>query len=366
MQRLQCDLIVNSNARHLQPILSGFNMLQRNKLISLKQYFPGDAFLLRGKKILVDKLFVNEMHLDVIINNSILIHYDVGDSKRINEEALSTCDIYFKRSYSIDYVNSYFPDKAQKIMPLGLYFLAIDNELDLYSLKRDIKFSSGINKLKSIIKHFDRKNTITDSPYLKLFEQIPLASKEPKILFYAKVWDPDFDGEYKLTTEDNADRLLINQHRVSCIRALKKAYGDKFSGGIETSKFFQKYCKDLVIANTETTKRKNYIKLMQEHDICIATAGLHKSVGGKFTEYLAASRSIVTEPLEYEAIGSIKAGDNYFEFTTAEECVSVVDVLMNNVILRQKQMLKNYEYYHTFVRPDMQVKISLITALNKV
>jgi hypothetical protein len=96
MQRLKCDLIVNSNARHLQPILSGFNMLQRNKLISLKQNFPRDTFLLRGKKILVDKLYVNEMHLDVIINNSILVHYDVADSKKINEDALSACDIYFK------------------------------------------------------------------------------------------------------------------------------------------------------------------------------------------------------------------------------------------------------------------------------
>lgn len=366
MQRLKCDLIVNSNARHLQPILSGFNMLQRNKLISLKQNFPRDTFLLRGKKILVDKLYVNEMHLDVIINNSILVHYDVADSKKINEDALSACDIYFKRSYCTDYISSYYPEDAKKIKPLGLYFLAIDNELDLYSLKRDIRFSSGINKLKSIVKHFDRTNTLTDSPYLKFFEQTPLASKAPKILFFAKVWDPDFDGEYKITTEDHEDRIQINQHRVDCIRALKEAYGEKFTGGIEASNFSRKYCRDLVITNTEKTKRRNYIKLMQEHDICIATAGLHQSVGGKFTEYLAASRSIVTEPLAYDPIGSIKAEVNYFEFTKVEECVSAVDVLMNNTMLREKQMLNNYEYYHSVVRPDLQVKTSLITALKKV
>lgn len=363
MRILNCKLIVNSNARHLQPILSGFNILRRSKVIELEQHFPGSSFILRGKTIAVEELFVNEMHLDVVIDSSILVHYDVSDSKNINEEALAACDVYFKRSYCSEFICTNYQDSRDKIKPLGLYFLALGNDLDLYSVKRDLEFSRVYDKFKSLVKQFDRGNFLTYSPYLKFFEQAPILSKKPKILFFAKVWDPESDGEYKLTPEDAEDRVKINQSRVECIRALKRRYGSNFSGGIEATDFSNRYCKDLVITNSEITKRSNYIKLMQQHDVCIATAGLHQSTGGKFAEYIASSRSIVSEPLAYKPIGPIEPGQHYLEFKSVDECVFSVDKLMKNSKFRRNMMMNNFKYYQNFVRPECQVKHSLLTAV---
>ena len=59
MKNLSCQLVVTSNARHLQPILAGFNMLHRNKIISLQQRLPGEAYTYCGKNIPIDDVFVN-------------------------------------------------------------------------------------------------------------------------------------------------------------------------------------------------------------------------------------------------------------------------------------------------------------------
>ena len=61
-----------------------------------------------------------------------------------------------------------------------------------------------------------------------------------------------------------------------------------------------------------------FLNIVKSSDICIATTGLHKSIGWKFGEYIAASRAIITEPLYYEIPGELKRGSNYLEFRNVE------------------------------------------------
>jgi hypothetical protein len=356
-------LIINSNVRHLQPLLAGFNILNRNKLVKTNQYLPGEYCLLNGNNLLVDDFYVNEMHLDVIINNTILVHYDVSDSNRINDKALATCDLYFKRSFCKDHINREYSESSSKILPLGLYFLAIDNNIDFFAAKRDLKYLVGFQKIKSIIKYLDRRNILSYSPYLKYFEQAPQLSNDPKVLFFAQVWDPNFDGEYNITQEDSFNRQKINMMRVNCIRELKRVFKSKFTGGIQASDFSRKYCKDLVIEDTEITERSSYIKMMQEHDICITTLGLHDSIGGKFAEYIASAKAIVTEKLQYSLPGEIKIESNYLEFSSVDDCLSSVKRLINDPAFRYKMMVNNFEYYHNNTRPDVLVKNTLFATL---
>jgi hypothetical protein len=343
--------------------MSGFNILHRNNLITLKQYFPGEYFSFKGNIRLVDEMFCNEMHLDVIINDSLVLHYDLSDSKHINIDALERCDFYFKRSFCSKYIEKEFSTCSAAILPLGLYFLALDNSFDYASLQRDIIFNNWTSKFKVLLKHLDKTNYLSYMPYLKFFEQLPKISSEPKVLFFAKVWNPNFDGEYELTEQDKLDRIKINEMRVKCIRQLATEFGNCFTGGIERSEYSLQFCDDLVIKDNDITKRSNYIKFMQEHDICVATAGLHNSIGGKFSEYMASSKAIVSESLIYALPGNISSGSHYLEFSSVDDCVSSVDKLLNDSSLRHEMMVNNFEYYHNFGRPDVLVKNSLVAAL---
>jgi len=366
VKKLQCVVIVNSNSRHIQPMLAGFNILSRNKIITLMSAFPGNFYKYKGRAYPVEKLKVDDVHFDVVINETVIIHYDLSDSNHINEEALEQCDLYFKRSFNLDKVESIKSKVGQsicaKILPLGLYFLGVDNEFDCFSLSRSLKFSGLATTFKEVIKQLDKKNRFMYTPRLKFFEQIPILAKNPRVLFLAKVWDPNYDGEYQLSESDKIDRQEINEMRVNCIRLLKDNFGNSFTGGIERSDFSQQYCKELVIKDDKVTERSNYIRLMQAHDVCIATTGLHNSIGGKFAEYIASSKAIVTEPLFYKLPGALKDEDNYMEFSTIDGCITSVTKLMDDSDLRLKMMVNNYEYYHNYVRPDKQVHISLITA----
>jgi hypothetical protein len=367
MKKLQCDIIMNSNARHLQPLLAGFNILKRNGIIEASQYFPGDLYKFRGKRYKVETLDRHEAHIDIVINESLIIHYDLSDSRLINEKSLAMCDIYFKRSYCQEYLEMRKMEstefKSSSVLPLGLYFLALDNEIDLLSMQRNLKFDRPKAKIKAVLKQLDRYNNLTYTPFLRLFEQAPKKSTTPKILFFAKVWNPDFDKEFELTAGDRADRLEINEMRVNCIDGLNNKFGDRFTGGIESTEFSLDYCNKLVIKDKSITNRSNYIKLMQDHDVCIATSGLHNSIGGKFTEYIASSKAIVSENFKYSIPGDINEGRNYFEFSSVDGCLNSVEELMNNHVLRYKMMADNYEYYHHSVRPDILVKNSLLIAM---
>ena len=103
--------------------------------------------------------------------------------------------------------------------------------------------------------------------------------------------------------------------------------------------------------------------MVKESSICIATMGLHESIGWKFAEYVSASKAIVSEELHYEVPGDFQSGRNYLTFKTPEECVDQIDKLVKDEDYRYQMMVNNFNYYHQYVRPDRLVLNSLITIL---
>jgi len=108
------------------------------------------------------------------------------------------------------------------------------------------------------------------------------------------------------------------------------------------------------------------MKTMQSCSICIATTGLHGSIGWKVAEYAASGSAIITEKLNYEVIGNFKKDQNYLEFTSPQECLEQVKLLYTNEKLRREMMLKNILYFSKYVRPDQMVLHSLTKALGAV
>ncbi|MFG7388542.1 hypothetical protein ACGO3R_10875 [Lactococcus lactis] len=144
---------------------------------------------------------------------------------------------------------------------------------------------------------FNSKIQLCQKIYPENFEEKVIDSKgHPQILFLTRTWE-------------NSPKE-INEFRASSIRLLKKKFGNHVIAGFKPTAYAKANFKDCLVPNI-LTKRKNYLQLVKESDICITTTGLHRSIGWKFAEYIAASKAIVTEKLNYSPGPELKANVNF-------------------------------------------------------
>ena len=101
---------------------------------------------------------------------------------------------------------------------------------------------------------------------------------------------------------------------------------------------------------------------MKRSAVCVASAGLHGSTGGKFGEYAAAGRAIVSEPLRYTVPGPFAAGENYLEYTTPEECVEQVRFLLAHPEKIRAMQENNRAYTRDWLTPERLIRNTLETA----
>lgn len=146
--------------------------------------------------------------------------------------------------------------------------------------------------------------------------------------------------------------------RIDIIRALKDKYGKAFYGGLEDSDLARQLAPDLILSKKYTNKRA-YLKRMRNSDICIASTGLHNSIGWKFAEYIVASKAICSERLCYEVPGGFNKNKNYIEFDSVDSCADSVDYLVHHPEKIREMQNANREYYINFLKPDILVANTL-------
>jgi hypothetical protein len=360
MSKISCLIRLGEVPLHLYQITAGFLLLAHQGIINLKV----ERISKNNKKLPYNML-------EVIVNGKIRILYDTNDGYdnllnegqnyiRFYNDLLQDYDLCFKRSFSKLY-NEKLNEKG-KIYPLGLNYMT--------SIKGNVAHSAMPHdpfkeKVKKVIRKLPFSEYYNGQYYINKFEDIPRISSNPKILFMARLWDINGDFEGQISSDKKEERHYINESRAECIRTCRRIFGDSFFGGVSPSKFAYDYYPDIVIEDKKLTKRNNYLNRVKDSDICISTMGLHKSIGWKFAEYIAASKSIITEELNYELPGNIKEGQNYLVFKTPDECINKIKLLLDDSTLRQEMMLKNFQYYHENIRPDRLVLNSLITVLNE-
>ncbi|MEY2192763.1 glycosyltransferase family 1 protein [Neobacillus sp. BF23-41] len=359
MSKISCCIRLGEVPLHLYNITAGFQILKRNGIIDLKV----------EKLNTKEKLPYNMM--EVIINNQYRVLYDVNDGYdnlltenqdyvEFMNNLLANFDFYFKRSFSNKYNEKL--NINNKMFPLGLnYMVTIPGNISHSPTRQDPKKE----KIKKIVRMLPFSEYYNGQYYVESFEEIPIRDTNAKILFMARLWDVNGDTNNGISLEKKDERMFINELRVKCIRLCRQEFGDKFFGGISPTRFSFENYPDVIINDKAITKRNNYIKKVKESSICVATMGLHESIGWKFTEYIAASKAIVTEELHYEVPGNLLNENNYLTFRTAEECVEQIFKLLNNDDLRYQMMINNFNYYHQFVRPDRLVLNSIMTVFNK-
>lgn len=326
----QITLKYFSKVHHCSQVVTGYYLFARHSeqyTLVLEDHQSDDAYPYKGPFI--------EVNI-----NGIVIIYDMLDGYQSKDEMTwfyNHCDYYFKRSFSEEYNNS-IGFSSKKTYPYGFnYFVTYKgNPLDGARWKDIVKGLLGRNH-----------NTIFTP---QAFEEIPEKKNSFKILFSVRLWPVDPN----LSSELNEERNRINQMRIDLVRKLRIKYADSFIGGLYDTPLAQKLAPDLIIPK-EFTIKKNYLKRLHECDICIGTMGLHESIGGKTGEYIAAAKAIVQENMHYKVTGDFIDGKNYFSFTTTEECLNAVELLMSSPDIVYNMKLANSEYYKQYLKPDMLV-----------
>lgn len=329
-------------SRHLNHIYDGFDKLRNNGIIDLTVK-PVTAETTRPL-------------LRVLVNNKYNVIYDTLDGLNWIDDSIESnlnyfkkniiADFYFKRSFNKQFVE-HSPENC-KVFPLGLY----------YSFKPEGSYHTNLQQK---IKDFLKDNTILSRYTVKTsfksrdFEFYPIPSKENRILFLTQLWNPDDVSLEHLKIE----REVINRNRIDCINTLKKEFPNNFIGGLQHDNFSMRHSKGLIMP-LSITKRETFLKTIKESNICIATSGLHNSIGGKFGEYVAASRGILSEPLKYELPGNFEPNKNYFEFKDNNELINNIRELLNGRDRLSEMMYSNFQYYNNYLRSDVLVLNTLL------
>lgn len=358
MTIMHCEIKLGEIPLHLYPILAGFRLLEEEKHISvdwvkIKKHEPRLPYNM----------------LEVVLNKSVRLLYDVNDGYdnlptqgqhfvSFYNDLLASYDYCFKRSFDVE--RNHQLKQGEKILPLGLNYMAtVNGNPAHFPMPHDpLK-----EKMKKLIRFVPFSSHYNGYYQFKSFEALPSPETDPKILFMVRLWNVEGDFQGQLSEEKKEERAYINDFRATCIRLCREAFGPQFFGGVSPSTFAETFYPDLVI-DKKLTNRHHYLNKMKNSAICIATMGLHQSIGWKFAEYVAASRAIVTEDITYQLPGNIREGQNYLVFKTPEACVEQINYLIQHEDLRYQMMKANQDYYQNYVRPDVLIWNSL-NAINE-
>jgi hypothetical protein len=147
----------------------------------------------------------------------------------------------------------------------------------------------------------------------------------------------------------------VNETRAECIRVLRRAFGPRFLGGLSRSPFALRSYPDVVVPESFDTSKRGYFRVLEDFPICVATTGLHGSIGWKFGEYVALGKAILSEPLLYRVPGPMAAERNYLEFRTPTECVQRAGEYFDSASSRRETMEANAAYGRDWVLPEALV-----------
>ncbi len=278
------------------------------------------------------------------------IFYDLWDGYQCPDriqQALSQGDLYFKRSFSPEKNKLLFPDHCRKMFPLGFNY---------HVVAPGTPFAEPLWKAsaKQLLGRVPDRYFTPDR-----FEGTAMPSQAPaKILFLTRLWDPLEPG---LSEREKQEREQINHMRIVILRALAERYGEQFVGGLNDTPLSRRMAPELIVSH-RLTERKQYLRILHSCDICIASTGLHESIGWKTGEYVAAAKAIVTQPLCYHVPGDFREGTHYLSYCTAGECLNAVQALLDDPVPLLAMKQANEAYYREFLRPDMLVKNTLAIA----
>lgn len=355
MPKTKVEIFCTSNAHFLQRVYTGLRMLEQQGEVDLFPRYAQDRWSSLGFASLAWP-----MNLLVRINDAKLVLFDLNDNGEIWWEDLHRVDYYFKRSFCAQAIG---PEQAyRKVFPFGLNYVTYERNPSWFSLQRIRLEKNAWQKLRAALKTLGWLRLFSGRLYRPTLENCqaePDFSLPPAVIFMTRLWDPKKQsGIGREIAEAN------NAMRVACLRKLRQAWGPRFIGGLDPARYAYtpREFADCLVPHASWSAQGNYFQRLRQVPIAVDTRGLANSIGYKFAEYLAFSRAIVAEKQCFQAPG-LAAGQHYLEFTTADECVEKVALLMNDEALRHKLMAASQAYYQHYLPADVAMRRMLSTVL---
>ncbi|MCX6026684.1 MAG: hypothetical protein NTY23_10580 [Chloroflexi bacterium] len=362
MKPIHATVFCRSLSPHLTQSLTGLVLLHRAGIIRLKQ-----VLIRRGQgdeRASVYGPTAHEAHLLLLLEDSVRVYYDMQDAQDINLSAAEGVDLYFKRSYAREAIP---PALRARVHPYGLNYAVYADGRDGFEIRRRLFFEPEAGKrlramLRLALRGMDMSAVAPGfRATMGQMSAPPERAQPPRVLFMARAWDPTDDPARP--AEKVEQRRQINEVRAECVRLLRKEFGAAFTGGFRHTPYALTHHKDVLLPDDRLSTKENYIRLLREHSIGIATTGLHESIGWKLAEYAAFSKAIAAERLRFEVPGELAAGENYLEFDSPETCVIQTLRLFTDRGLREAMMECNQRYYEACLRPDVLMLRTLCMAM---
>lgn len=294
------------------------------------------------------------------------LFYDSGDRADLNPDLVREFDHYFKRSYDPAVVNALDPSLRSRVAPLGLYALVFgkgDNRSRriwwaLRSLRRDNArdVTASILRLSATLGRFTGAHS---GAAFGRIEQLEYGPDDPgtTVLNVARLWSCD-----DVADEDRReDRNNMNRMRVECVRKLRAEFGPAAVTGLVPNELAVRDYPDLVLT-PEQTRRGHFLAEIRRAAVCITSRGLDRSIGSRTSEFVYASRPIVTESLAFTVTGDFSEGRHYLAYSSPDEMVEAARTLMDDPDRRAAMRQANHDYYQRFLRPDALIERSLEVA----
>ena len=261
---------------------------------------------------------------------------------------LEGAHLYFKRSFHGPDVARLGPERARPVEPFGMNFLCRSGGSTRWMLRH-----AALPELWSLVRagraeragRWVEYRSFFGSPGLAQFEAPPESPVAPCIAFQTRVWTR---GELGPESES------LNEDRVATVRALRREFGRRFTGGLVPTPMARERWPEEVSA--APTRRGAHIRWVQRALVAVYTRGLHHSTAFKLPEYLAASRCVVAEPVRNALPRPLVPGEHLLEFRSPEECVARCAAILESRELQGRLRRGAWEYWRDQGRPEVRVE----------
>ena len=343
---IRCRLEIPGDPRHLSQAITGFFELEAAGRVVLEAVEE------------TTELSEDSAALRAVVEGRHVI-YECTDGWNIPADLLAgidTVDLYFKRSYDPRHRQDL--PCALDLRPLGLNYHVISGRNRWHAGTRPLhprRMLSAMLRRASPLASFAGLRDVR-VPDVRDVEHLPTTHEPATVLFMTRTWG---DVDRSVDAEMAREARAVDEARAELIRAARREFGARFFGGFAPSDHAVRHYPDCVLPSRAAARRRAYLARVHRSDVCVATTGLWDSIGWKMTEYVAASRAIVTEPLRHSVPGGFAAGTNYLEFASVDEFVDAVGTLLDDRERREVMMHANAVYYRRWVRPPDQVMRTL-------
>lgn len=346
---ISCKLFLTGDGGHPRQVVTGFYELAHTRRIRLRvraDEWSGARYRHCVRAVINGRRVIDDLSDDGSVPGQL-------------QPELESVHHYIKRSYELA-AREALPETV-KMWPLGLFYRVTSRHNAWHRGTKPFNVGRPAESMARRAAPITRLMGIRENLHIGDFESPPAVTEQPSIPCMTRAWDP---GELpSAQANGREDRRQINDLRASSICAGRREFGERFYGGFTIDDFAGREYGDCLLDSPRASDRRACLARVKSADICIATTGVHRSIGGRMSEYVAASKAIVSEPLFYTVPEDFAAGNNYLEFRSIEEFVAAIKRLLADTGTRKHMMYTNRAYYHAYVRPDAMVVTSLLKVL---